>query len=79
MSARHAVVGQRVYINGGFGPVAGRVVKVEPLCVYVETSNGQLRFNKDGKECGLDGKAYDYENNVMFGPGPWELRLEEKS
>ena len=66
-------VGQGVYVNGGFGPVEGKIVKVAPPCIYVETPNGQLRFNNDGKECGPDGKALIYENNVMVGPGPWEI------
>lgn len=66
-------VGQNVYVNGGFGPVEAKVIKVEPLCVYVETGlHGQLRFNNDGKECHPNGKAYTYEANG-FDPGPWEL------
>jgi hypothetical protein len=67
------VVGQDVYINGGLGPVEGKVVKVVPPCVYVETANGRFRFNNDGEECGPNGKAYVYESNVMLGPGPWEI------
>jgi hypothetical protein len=66
-------VGQNVCVNGGFGPIDGRVKRVEPLCIYVETDNWQLRFNTDGKECDPKGKAYTYEFDVMFGPGPWEL------
>ena len=68
-------VGQNVYVNGGFGPVEGKVVEVVPPSIYVETDNWKLRFNLDGKECDPNGKAYTYEFNVMFGPGPWELSL----
>jgi hypothetical protein len=66
------LVGQEVCINGGFGPVEGTVTKIVPPCIYVE-SNGQQRFNSDGKECGPNGEAYTYAFNVMFGPGPWEI------
>jgi hypothetical protein len=71
------VIGQHVYVDGGFGPLDGTVIKIEPPCIYVETDNWRLRFNNDGKECGPNGKAYTYDFNVMFGPGPWELRLEK--
>lgn len=68
------VVGQEVSVDGGFGPVNAKVIKVVPPCIYVETGCcGQLRFNADGKECDANGKAYTYEFNAMFGPGPWEL------
>jgi hypothetical protein len=74
LDTKTLVVGQEVYINGGFGPVEGKIVKVDPPCIYVEIANGRFRFNSDGKECGLDGKAFTYASNVMFGPGPWELK-----
>jgi hypothetical protein len=73
VDTKRLVVGQEVYINGGFAPMGGKVVKIMASCVYIETSNGQFRFNSDGKECGPDGKAYTYTNNVMFGPGPWKI------
>ena len=72
------MVGYPVLVNGGFGPVQGTIVKIDRLCIYVETANGRFRFNSDGKECGPDGKAYSYENNTMFGPGPWELYLSKR-
>lgn len=72
-------VGQDVRINGGFGPVDGRVVEISPPCIYVETANGRFRFNLDGKECSPDGKACTYERNIMVGPGPWELSLDGTS
>ena len=67
------VVGQEVCVNGGFGPIVGRVSWIEPPCIYVETRNDQLRFNREGKECSPNGTAYTYAFNVMFGPGPWEI------
>jgi len=71
-------VGQHVSINGGFGPVEGTISEISSPCIYVETSNWRLRFNNDGEECGPDGTAYDYSNNVMLGPGPWKiLRFED--
>jgi hypothetical protein len=73
VDTKKLVVGQEVRVNGGSGPVAGRVVKIVTPCVYIETSNGQFRFNKDGKECDPTGEAYTYANNVMLGPGPWEV------
>jgi hypothetical protein len=76
METKTFAVGQDVYLDGGFGPIEGKIVKVSPPCIYVETGAcGQIRFNNDGKECGPDGKAWTYENNVMFGPGPWKLAL----
>jgi hypothetical protein len=69
------VIGQNVYVDGGFGPVEAKVVEIASPCVYVETGTyGQLRFNENGEECGSDGNAYTYENNPMIGPGPWELK-----
>lgn len=73
MDTKTLTVGRDVYVNGGFGPVEGKVVKIVPPCVYVETANEKLRFNSDGKECGPNGKAWVYAFNPMFGPGPWEL------
>jgi hypothetical protein len=66
-------VGQELYINGGFGPVEGKVVKVSSPCIYVETANGRFRFNSDGKECNCNGIACSYTPDGIFGPGPWEI------
>lgn len=66
-------VGQEVYVNGSFGPVTGTVTKIEPPCVFIETGNGQIRVNSEGKECGPNGMAYTHDFNIMFGPGPWEI------
>ena len=67
-------VGQHVHIDGGFGTVEGTIVDVATPCIYVETANGRFRFNSDGKECGLNGRAYTYHSNMMFGPGPWRIK-----
>jgi hypothetical protein len=67
--------GQNVYVNGGFGPVEGTVVKIVPPCIWVETGFRQLRFNTDGKECDPNGKAYMYDFDVTFGPGPWVMTM----
>ena len=72
MDTKTLTVGQKVCVNGGYGLIEGKVVKIEPPCVYVE-ANGLLRFNRDGKECDLNGIAYTYNSNPMFGPGPWEI------
>lgn len=81
MESKAFVVGQDVYINGGVGLVWGKVVEVSPPCIYVEPDKEycfplRIRFNSDGKECGPDGVACTYENNIMAGPGPWELSLD---
>ena len=73
MDTSTLTVGQSVLVNGGFGPVEGEVVKIDRLCIYVETANGRLRFNYNAQECGPDGVAYTYPFNVMIGPGPWKL------
>jgi hypothetical protein len=73
MDAKTLTVGQDVHVNGGFGPVEGKVVKVVPPCIWVETGIRQPRFNADGKECDPNGKTYTYDFDVTFGPGPWEL------
>jgi hypothetical protein len=75
MNTKILVVGQEVFINGGSGPVEGKVIKIMPPCIYVETTNGQFRFNSDGKECDPKGTAYTHNGNVIFGPGPWELDI----
>jgi hypothetical protein len=67
-------VGQEVYINGGFGPVEGKVVKLSSPCIYVETANGRFRFNSEGKECDPAGATHSYTPDVMFGPGPWQIQ-----
>ena len=71
MNTSTLTVGQSVLVNGGFGPVEGKVVKIHRPCIYVETANGRLRFNYYRQECGPDGMAYTYSFNAMIGPGPW--------
>jgi hypothetical protein len=71
-------VGERVYVDGGFGPIEGRVAQIAPQCIYVSTEEGQFRFNSDGKECAWNGSACTYEFNVMVGPGPRELKLVDE-
>lgn len=73
MDTQNLVVGQPVLVNGGFGPVEGKIVKIDRPCIYIETANGRLRFNYYGQECGPDGVAYTYLFNAMIGPGPWKL------
>ena len=73
MDTMKAEVGDRVLVNGGFGPIEGTIVKIARPCIYVETANWNLRFNYYGHECGPDGVAYTYPFDVTRGPGPWEL------
>jgi hypothetical protein len=73
MDTKTLVVGHPVLVNGGFGPVDGKVVTIDKTCIYVETANGLLRFNCYGMECGPDGVGYTYPFNPVLGPGPWEL------
>lgn len=77
MDITEAVVGGCVLVNGGFGSVEGKTVKIDGPCLYVETVNFLLRFNYDGKECGPNGKAYDYAFDITDGPGPWEIVPED--
>jgi hypothetical protein len=68
------VVGQDVDIRGiSFGRFMGKVVKIEPPCIWVEMGNGINRFNSDGKECAPDGRAYNNSPIVIDDPGPYEL------
>jgi hypothetical protein len=78
MDTKTCVVGQDVYVAGSFGPVEGKIVHIAPPCIYVATAEGPFRFNSDGRECDLNGKAYTYENNIMLGPGPCELKSVEE-
>lgn len=75
MDTSTLMVGKTVRIDGGFGPIEGKIVQISLPCIHVETSSGQFRFNSDGKECGPNGSAYMYEFNPMHGPGPWEIVL----
>jgi hypothetical protein len=52
-------VGQNVVIEGGYGSYRdGKIVKIDPPCIYVE-SNGLYRFNMGGKECFPDGTPHN--------------------
>jgi len=72
MNIQKAAVGQRVLIDGGFGPVEGTISEVSSQYVCVE-ANGRIRLNNDGEECDPNGVASTYTFNVMFGPGPWKI------
>ncbi len=73
MDTKTLVVGQAVVVNGGFGPIDGTVIRIEPLSVLIDMGNGLIRVNSDGEECGPDGKAYAHEFDPTFGPGPWKI------
>ncbi len=72
MDTKTLVVGQEVYMHSGVYGIKGRVVRVAPTGVEVQTvmqSNitalGELlRFDNEGKQC--DGSG-------TFECGPWEL------
>jgi hypothetical protein len=50
-------IGEYVYVDGGYAPDAGTVVKIEPPGVYTVNTNGwgPLQFDSDGYECNPDG------------------------
>jgi hypothetical protein len=66
MDTKTLVVGQDVYINSGCYGDKGKVVKVTPSGVEVQTDGGGLfRFDKDGKGC---------DGNDTFECGPWYIK-----
>jgi hypothetical protein len=63
MDTKTLVVGQDVYIESGVYGCKGKVVKVTPSGVNVQTDKvGLLRFDNEGKTC---------DGNGTFECGPW--------
>jgi hypothetical protein len=74
------VVGQDVYMFSGCYVTTGRVIKVTPSGVDVQTTDEIWRFDTDGKACDSRGtgmfKSSPWERGGIPGTyecGPWEL------
>jgi preprotein translocase subunit YajC len=60
------VVGQEVWVQSGiYCGEGGKVVKVTPLHVYVQSGATSMRFDRDGKSCDGEGTCEG---------GPWHIR-----
>lgn len=76
MDTKTLVVGQDVYMHSGIYSQKGKVVKVTPSGVEVQTTDELLGFDTNGRACTSDKGVFAWETGGVPGTyegGPWHL------